>query len=121
MAESVENDLRNEANKNQQLKEKLENFKNVEEDTEKRSELEQQIKELLEVKKKLLLELENYKQNDPELVNKMKESIIISKKSCNRWIENIFNLKSWLKNKYQVEEKVLDSQFEIPDDLDYIN
>jgi hypothetical protein len=51
----------------------------------------------------------------------MKANIDVCKKACNRWIENIFSLKSWLKNKFRIQEELIDKQFEIPSDLDYVN
>lgn len=34
--------------------------------------------------------------------------------------DNIFGIKSWAKNKFFVEESLLNKQFSIPEDLDYI-
>ena len=34
--------------------------------------------------------------------------------------DNIFSTKSWIKNKFCFEDSVIDKQFEIPPDLDYI-
>lgn len=34
--------------------------------------------------------------------------------------DNVFSIKSWIKNKFQFEESVIDKQFGIPDDFDYI-
>lgn len=90
-------------------------------DEEKRNELKQSIEELSKMRAGLMAELAAYQENDPGKVNQWREEIILSKTACNRWIENIFSLKSWMKNKFRCEERMLDKQFEIPDDLDYIN
>lgn len=34
--------------------------------------------------------------------------------------DNVFSTKSWIKNKFQFEESVIDKQFGIPEDFDYI-
>jgi len=34
--------------------------------------------------------------------------------------DNIFSTKSWIKNKFCFEESVINKQFEIPEDLDYL-
>ena len=34
--------------------------------------------------------------------------------------DNVFAIKSWVKNKFQFEDSVLDKQFDIPSDFDYI-
>ncbi|KAL1460305.1 hypothetical protein MTO96_043367, partial [Rhipicephalus appendiculatus] len=33
---------------------------------------------------------------------------------------NIFSIKSWVKNKFFIEESVLNKQFGIPEELDYV-
>lgn len=42
------------------------------------------------------------------------------KSAINRWTENIYILKSYCKNRFQVENSVIDQNFNIPQDLDYI-
>ena len=34
--------------------------------------------------------------------------------------DNVFAIKSWVKKKFHFEESVLDIQFDIPSDFDYI-
>ena len=36
-------------------------------------------------------------------------------------LDNIFSIKSWIKNKFSFEESVIDKQFGIPEDLDYLD
>lgn len=66
-------------------------------DEEKRNELKQSIEELSKMRAGLMAELAAYQENDPGKVNQWREEIILSKTACNRWIENIFSLKSWMK------------------------
>lgn len=40
--------------------------------------------------------------------------------AANRWTDNIFQIKSWCARKFNVEPQALDKQFNIPDDLDYL-
>lgn len=42
------------------------------------------------------------------------------KDAANRWIDNIFATKSWCKKKFFIEDNVLNKQFGIPEDLDYL-
>lgn len=44
----------------------------------------------------------------------------VAKEAGNRWTENIFSVKSWCKNKFFIEDNIINKQFEIPDDLDYL-
>ncbi|XP_044738117.1 meiotic nuclear division protein 1 homolog [Chrysoperla carnea] len=66
-------------------------------------------------------EIQKYKDNDPEVLEAMKKEAEVVKEAINRWTDNIFAVKSWAKNKFFVEESVLNKQFGIPADLDYIN
>ena len=43
-----------------------------------------------------------------------------SKEAANKWTDNLFQLKSWIKKKFPIDEKQIDKQFGIPEDLDYI-
>ena len=36
------------------------------------------------------------------------------------FIENVFTMKSWCKNQFGIEENIMDQQFGIPEDLDFI-
>ncbi|VVC41465.1 Winged helix-turn-helix DNA-binding domain,Meiotic nuclear division protein 1 [Cinara cedri] len=77
--------------------------------------------EVLE-KEKLLLdnELRKHKDSNPVEYEQMKNSIKMAKDAGNRWTENIFSVKSWCKNKFFIEDSIINKQFEIPEDLDYI-
>lgn len=57
---------------------------------------------------------------DPQSITKMKESTVAVKDSANRWTDNIFNCQTWATSKFNMERKVFGRQFEIPDDLDYL-
>ena len=85
-----------------------------------RTKLQDEISETELKKKRLLNELDSLKENDPALYEQLRKQIAESKKACNRWIENISSLKSWMKKKFNCDEKTIDKQFEIPADLDYI-
>lgn len=87
----------------------------------KRDELENEIERMVVERKRLQRELDAHKENDPEAYAKMRDSTNIAKKAANRWIENVFLVKSWLKNKFRVEESIIEQQFGIPSDLDYFN
>ena len=69
----------------------------------------------------LTREVEKYRECDPEVMEEMKQQTQTAKEAANRWTDNIFSVQSWIKNKFFMEESVLDKQFGIPDDLDYID
>lgn len=119
----IEEDLKSEKEKNGRLTVELEKTRSeANEDSEsKRDELESEIEKLVVEKKRVQREIDTYRDNDPEVYDKMKSGADVAKKAGNRWIENIFLLKSWLKTKFRVDESVIEKQFGIPSDLDYIN
>lgn len=78
------------------------------------------LKELEETQNKINLEIQKYRDSDPEVLAQMKENIKVSQAAANRWTDNIFSIKSWCKNKFYIEEDVLNKQFNIPEELDYI-
>lgn len=117
----VDSDFKLEKEKNEQLKQNLESLKSNSDDPERRTELVEQLEQLTQMKKKLTKELDSYKENDPEIVKKWRADIQLSKTACNRWIENIFSLKSWLKKKFNIDNSMIEKQFEIPSELDYIS
>ncbi|XP_022341799.1 meiotic nuclear division protein 1 homolog [Crassostrea virginica] len=90
------------------------------EDSEKRSQILQSLEEKKQEKASLLKEIERYRECDPEVLESVRKQTGEAKEAANRWTDNVFSIKSWIKNKFQFEESVIDKQFGIPDDFDYI-
>jgi len=44
----------------------------------------------------------------------------MAKEAVNRWTDNVFAIKSWCKNKFSMEDSMLNKNFGIPQDFDYI-
>ncbi|XP_045138018.1 meiotic nuclear division protein 1 homolog isoform X1 [Portunus trituberculatus] len=99
---------------------KVEQAKVGREEDEARTEALASLKELQETQNKLQIEIQKYRESDPEVLAQMKESIQVAQAAANRWTDNIFNIKSWCKNKFHIEEEMLNKQFSIPEELDYI-
>ncbi|XP_054269550.1 meiotic nuclear division protein 1 homolog [Macrosteles quadrilineatus] len=91
------------------------------EDTSARQELIKKIELLKGEENKLILEIQKYKDSDPEVLEQMKTDIKALKEAINRWTDNIFQLKSWCKEKFSIEETTLNKSFGIPADLDYLD
>ncbi|XP_072163372.1 meiotic nuclear division protein 1 homolog [Diadema setosum] len=66
-------------------------------------------------------ELARYRECDPEVLEEVKQQTLVAKDASNRWTDNVFSIKSWCKKKFSLEEKVIDKQFGIPEDFDYID
>ncbi|XP_014677446.1 PREDICTED: meiotic nuclear division protein 1 homolog [Priapulus caudatus] len=91
------------------------------EDSEKRTKSLKSLAERGGERDQLHADLERHRECDPEVLEETKQQIIVSKEAANRWTDNIFSLKTWAKKKFGLEESVLNKQFEIPEDLDYLN
>ncbi|KAK2723720.1 meiotic nuclear division protein 1 homolog [Artemia franciscana] len=65
-------------------------------------------------------EIKKYRDCDPEALEETRKMTQVAKEAANRWTDNIHSAKSWCKNKFFIEEEVINKQFEIPEDLDYV-
>lgn len=90
------------------------------ESSEQRDQMLATVNKLQSDKKKLLEELDRHKDCDPEVMEQMKEDTVVAREAANRWTDNVFAVKTWVKNKLAVEEAVIDKQFDIPETFDYI-
>lgn len=116
----IEKKLKEEIEKNSYYKEMLKNYQTSPDDEEERQNLLKQYKLLVDQRQNYFKELDLLKENDPNIYQDMLNSMDETKKACNTWIENIFSLKSWLTNKFKVDQRTVNKQFEIPEDLDYV-
>lgn len=111
--------------KNKRLKlsrEKVIAVKVGREDTEKRLQLLQKLQTMKGEEERLTLEIQKFRDSDPEALEKMKKEIKIAKEAANRWTDNIFTTKAWIKNRVSsVDDDALDKRYGIPADLDYLD
>lgn len=104
----------------QSTKEMVNKAKIGKEESDERLQFLSQLQAAKKEKELLLTELQRYKDNDPQALEEMKKEIGMAKDAVNRWTDNIFSLKSWCKNKFFFEESILNKQFGIDENLDYI-
>ncbi|XP_041982282.1 meiotic nuclear division protein 1 homolog [Aricia agestis] len=90
------------------------------EPSEERTQLLATLEELTKKENELKKELQKYRDCDPEYIATLKTETEDLKGAINRWTENIYILKSYMKNTFQVESEVINQNFEIPPDIDYI-
>ncbi|XP_063626234.1 meiotic nuclear division protein 1 homolog [Cydia splendana] len=88
--------------------------------TEERTAVLKSLEEMKKQEEALKKELQKYRDSDPEYIAQLKTEIEDLKTAANRWTENIYILKSYMKNTFQCENEVIDQMFNIPQDLDYI-
>ncbi|XP_023951005.1 meiotic nuclear division protein 1 homolog [Bicyclus anynana] len=90
------------------------------EPSDERTELLAMLEQLTKQENKLKKEVQKYRDCDPEYIAQVKTEIEDLKTAANRWTENIYIIKSYIKNTFQMENDTIDQSFGIPPDLDYI-
>ncbi|KAM3179097.1 hypothetical protein ACTXT7_001235 [Hymenolepis weldensis] len=73
---------------------------------------------ILERLKADLISLQHYHPSRLEELKSQSDSAI---DSANRWTDNVFQIISWIKNKFGLDESILRKQFQIPENFDYID
>lgn len=106
--------------KSKNLEEQIKEAKCGREDSDQRNKVLKELAENKAIIEDLKTKIEKYKDCDPEVLDQVRKQICVYKEAANRWTDNIFAIKSWCRNKFFIEESTLNKQFEIPDDLDYI-
>ena len=112
------------------------------EESDKRGKLMKQLETIKEERNELESKLKMISGCDPETVKRMKVEVTQAKEAINRWTgkmlivnlmylnvnfifyltsDNVFSIKSWCKNKFMLDEEVINKQFDIPEDLDYMS
>uniref|UniRef100_A0A1B6EH26 Meiotic nuclear division protein 1 homolog n=1 Tax=Clastoptera arizonana TaxID=38151 RepID=A0A1B6EH26_9HEMI len=119
--EDVSDKLDQSVKKLKLVKDKINEAKIGREDTSERLGILEEIETLKKQKEIILQDLQKFKDFDPEVLQKMKDEIKVAQEATNRWTDNIFALRSWSKNKFNIESEALDKQFGIPADFDYID
>jgi len=64
--------------------------------------------------------LDQFRDSDPEVIRQEKEDISTFVTCANRWTDNIFAFRSWLKEKFSMSETEINNSFQIPEDLEYV-
>lgn len=88
------------------------------------SDVNAQLLATVEVKKRrveeLDAELSRFAELDPEHIERIKESMIPVRDAANRWTDNVFSCISWVSDRFGVERSLMYKQFDIPEDMDYL-
>jgi len=103
-----------------ELETKLDVAKCDRKDEEGRNVILEQLKGALESNEDLKSKLKQYEELDPDVLESMKKESEMAQTSVNRWTDNIFSVKTWCKDKFYMEDSLLNKQFGIPEDLDYL-
>lgn len=102
------------------LKDTLTELQNGREESEERD---KQLESLVARQKRLKElneELSRFAEFDPEHVESLNKNMSRVKDAANRWTDNVFCCQSWAVSKFGLERSEFQSNFGIPDDLDYL-
>eukprot|EP00093_Oithona_nana_P007048 07048.XXX_255200_255817_1 [CDS] Oithona nana genome sequencing. len=81
----------------------------------------EELSELEAKKAELAAKLKKYEGCDPEVLVQLEGQTKMAKEAVNRWTDNIFSAHSWIGKRFpHVEVSQLNKQYEIPEELDYI-
>ena len=82
----------------------------------------QRIEELKKLNEEIVKKLEAYERTDPKKVQDLIKNSNQSKSAANRWTENIFTIKDWMKDKNpNFTNSILESRFSILKNLDELD
>ncbi|CAG9536650.1 unnamed protein product [Cercopithifilaria johnstoni] len=95
-------------------------IKKGKEATEERQNLQLHINKLQTKHEALAKKLEKIREEGPEAIARLESEMAKARDGANRWTDNIFAAKKWCKRNFNIEEKILNVQFEIPAELDYM-
>lgn len=89
-------------------------------ESDERVQLAKLLAEAEELHRKNSQELDQYREFDPDLFEARKAEVRQFKEMANRWTDNIFTLQSFCSNQYNIGRNDFNSQFGIPEELDYV-
>ena len=102
------------------------------------------LNERMTQKETMAHELDRYRDCDPQAMEELRSQIQVALDAANRWTgqltyftlnkssqvfispltlcppENIFTVRTWCRDRFNIPENEIDKQFGIPDDLDYL-
>uniref|UniRef100_A0A2P2HYM8 Meiotic nuclear division protein 1 homolog n=1 Tax=Hirondellea gigas TaxID=1518452 RepID=A0A2P2HYM8_9CRUS len=119
--ERLEEQLSSLEEKLQDVKSKTTQAKSGREDTEERRTAVSSLESVKLQHEQLQQQLQHYADSDPHTLKLWAADAKVAVEAANRWTDNIFSIKSWCKNKFYIEEDVINKQFNIPEELEYID
>ncbi|KAK4280974.1 hypothetical protein QN277_012524 [Acacia crassicarpa] len=119
----LESELKSNKKRYVELANQCEALKKGREESDEREEALADLKAIELKHNELKEELGKYADNDPAVVEAMKEAIEVAHATANRWTDNIFTLKQWCSNNFPQAKEQLENVYNeigITDDLDYL-
>ncbi|KCZ81108.1 hypothetical protein H312_01474 [Anncaliia algerae PRA339] len=111
---------------NDELNENIKNISiKIEEESKARKDKEREVlineyEKLKEKENEFINELKQYEKCDPVVFNEKKLKIISIKNDINKYIDYIYELQSYCSNKFNMDTSTFNQNFNIPEDMDYV-
>lgn len=102
------------------LQEEIEKEKAGKEDSEEKEILLTEIEELKKKEDDLHGHIAKFNDVNPEEIAKSARQSELYKDAANTWTDNIYAIQTWCRNKFNIETECLNKQFNIPEDLEYV-
>ncbi|EAT34903.1 AAEL012895-PA [Aedes aegypti] len=120
--EQLKQEMEQSNDKIAELQKRIGTIKESQGESSRSSEIFEKLNTLKEKQKQLSSKLDKakLKQSDQNSVDKMNRNLPDLHDAANRWTDNLFSIKSWCKNRFNIQESLIDKQFQIPSDLDYL-
>lgn len=113
--------LEGERKRKRELDDELAEVKRVRVEGDERTEMLGRVEELTAKEEALDAEIAKYSAIDPDALKDMYLDMKDAYLAANRWTDNIFALKSYAKNKFNMDGGVFDQAFQIPETFDYVD
>eukprot|EP00842_Homolaphlyctis_polyrhiza_P001291 jgi/Hompol1/2162/HPOL_002196-RA len=91
----------------------------VRQDTDERKMLLVALEQAEKHRASLVAALDKLKECDPIVIKARERGIVVAREAADRWTDNIFSLQRYCREQYGISASDFNSQFEIPDELDY--
>ncbi len=107
--------------KSKDLDVKLTEMESSREDSDERTQLLEDLAKAEAKRDTLRAEVKKYEGCDPEVLHRLESETKMAKEAVNRWTDNIYAVQSWIGKRFpSINVNDMNKQFEIPDDLDYM-
>ncbi|KAH7816900.1 putative Meiotic nuclear division protein 1 [Monocercomonoides exilis] len=116
----LQDKIRSTKDKIETLKTARKELRKGREETKERKERQAKLAKLREENQTIIDGLEEFRENDPETLKKMEDTVSIAKEAANRWTDNILAIRSYAKNQFHMEEEQISVSFTLPTELDYV-
>ncbi|GMH18060.1 hypothetical protein Nepgr_019901 [Nepenthes gracilis] len=119
----LESDLESGKKRFAELVERRNSLKKGREESDEREEALNELKSVESKYNELKDEMAQYADNDPAIIETMKQAIGVAYSAANRWTDNIFTLRQWCSNNFPQAKEQLENMYKeagVTDDFDYL-